>query len=254
MRGLRQISPLMCSILLLAACSRPPEQPAAEPADAAPSVRCERCRAATRRRRPSRRRNPVSRSSAASSCWRRTASLSVPAARKPSCGCSTRATALRRRSRDEMQKASGEAVRRSVRRTRPGRGGHRRSACIRGHVRARRSAVRRRAGPDSRLRRAGGELHRRGARHRAVLGGRSHRRRHRVAPAGGAEGDLAAARRRRRTRKAQCAITPAATATSWNCWSMRRRAATRCRANIFAYSARAVLDGKEFSGCARVGR
>ncbi len=38
MRGLRQTSTLVCSTLLLAACSRQPEQPAAEPADTAAPV------------------------------------------------------------------------------------------------------------------------------------------------------------------------------------------------------------------------
>ena len=77
--------------------------------------------------------------------------------------------------------------------------------------------------------------------------------RHRVAPAAGAEGDRAGsaadAGRRRRS----------ALSRSGNGHELELLVdAQTCRdamsGEFFAYSARAVLDGKEFSGCARVGR
>ena len=114
--------------------------------------------------------------------------------------------------------------------------------------------VRGRAGPGARLRRAGGELHRRGARQRAVLGRRGRRDAGIVwrQPAEPKEIALGAPQ----TQDAEGAVRYHASGNGHELELLID--AQTCRdsmsGELFAYSARAVFDGKEFTGCARVGK
>ena len=83
---------------------------------------------------------------------------------------SDRRRVARRRSRARVQKAPAMLYVEAYGERAPVAEDDLRSACVRRHVRARGSAVRRVQGPGARLRRAGAELHRRGARHASRSG------------------------------------------------------------------------------------
>ena len=236
MRGLRRISTLMCSTtLVLAACSREPEQPAA------------RCRPRRLRRRRTIRHRPAAATSAEPEAAGGFQSLDqarhrhagagphdFPPVRRE--GRAVAARPERRRAARDFRgrdaEGSRDAVRRSVRRARPGCGGRRRSARVRRHIRARGSdctqalqgQVR---GCDEPA--ASYIVAARGSEPfwAVEVGGR----RHRVAPAGGAEGDrsrsAADAGRGRRSALSRQRQRPRARAAR----STRRRAAIRCRAS-----------------------